>query len=301
MMRDEGGSIASTGLSVLAADESTEATQALAELARSGGSLASDAVQALGQRHDEASLLALVETARTVGVKDQREEALSALAGSKDPRATRALLDAIGDKDLRAPALASLARTGGPDAERALSNAATSSDPDDRLAAARALMAETPPTMLPRLETLARDPDENVAGTAFSALRQASPASALAVASEGLRSSDPEARVAAVGHAGELDTEASRPLLVQALRDSDSAVVVKAAEALSTSGGADAQQALLDVITASRSSDEAKRAAAQALQTMGGAAARDRADLLAPWLAPEEDSSSSEAEDDETP
>jgi HEAT repeat protein len=300
MMRDEGGSIASTGLSVLAADESPDATRALADVARSGGPLASDAVQALGQRHDEASLLALVETARTVGAKDQREEALSALAGSRDPRATRALLDAAGDRDLRAPALASLARTGGPDAERALSSAASSNDPDDRLAAARALMAETPPAMLPRLEALARDTDENVADAAFSALRQASPASALALASEGLHASRPEARAAAVGRAGDLDAEASRPLLVEALRDSDPDVVVKAAQQLSTSGGSDAQQALLDVITASRSSDEAKRAAAEALQAMGGAAARDRADLLAPWLAPPEDSSS-EAEDDETP
>ncbi len=291
MMRDEGGTVATTGLNVLAADESPEATKAIAEIARAGGTLASDAVQALGQRHDEASLVALVETARTVGLKDQREDAISALAGSKDPRATRALLEATSDPTLRAPALASLAKTGGPDAERALASAAASADPDDRVAVARALMGDTPPAMLPRLEKLARDTDENVAGTAFSALRQASPASALAVAAEGLRASDPMARAAAAGRAAELDAEVGRPLLVEALRDPDSSVVVKAAEALGTTGGADAQQALLDVLTATRSSDDAKRAAAQALQAMGGAAARDRSDLIAPWLATDDDSS----------
>jgi HEAT repeat protein len=297
MMRDEGGSVASTGLNVLASDDSAEATKAIADIARSGGPLASDAVQALGQRHDEASLLALVETARTVGAKDQREEALSALAGSKDPRATRALVEATDDSTLRAPALASLARAGGPDAERVLTRAAASADPEERVAVARALMGETPPTLLPRLETLARDPDENVAATAFAALRQAAPASALALTAEGLRSGDADARATAAGHAAELDAEAARPLLVEALRDPDSSVVVKAAEGLATTGGADAQQALLDVITAPQSSDDARRAAAQALQTMGGAAARDRSDLIEPWLAPDEGESAAGDDD----
>ncbi|HEY3817201.1 MAG TPA: HEAT repeat domain-containing protein [Polyangiaceae bacterium] len=298
MMRDEGGGVASTGLRVLSDDESPEATRAIAELARSKGPLASEAVQALGQRHDEASLLALVETARTVGENDQREEALSALAGSKDPRATRALLDATQDTALRGPALASLARIGGPDAERALASAAGSADPADRAAVARALMNETPPALLPHLETLARDPDESVSDAAFAGLRSSAPASAAAVASEGLHAPDAEARVAAAGRAAELDAEVARPLLVEALRDADPSVVAKAAEGLAATGGADAQQALLDVVTASGSSDEARRAAAQALETMGGAAARDHADTLAPWLAPEEDSSEAE---DETP
>jgi HEAT repeat protein len=203
----------------------------------------------------------------------------------------RTMVDAAGDPTLRGPALASLARTGGADAERALSRAAGSADPEERAAVARALMGETPPTLLPRLETLTRDPDDNVAGAAFEALRQASPASALALATAGLHASDPEARATAVGRAAELDAEAARPLLVEALRDLDSSVVVKAAEGLATSGGADAQQALLDVLTATQSSDDARRAAAQALQTMGGAAARDRAELIAPWLSPDDDTS----------
>jgi HEAT repeat protein len=298
MMRDEGGGVASTGLEVLTSDESAEATKAIADMARSGGPLASEAVRALGQRHDEASLLALVDTARVAGEKDQREEALSALAGSKDRRATRALLDATGDEALRGVALASLARTGGPDAERALAGATASTDPGIRVAVARALMSETPPALLSRLEALARDPDADVADTAFTALRQQDPASALALATSGLHAADPEARAAAAGRAGELDAEAARPLLVEALRDSDASVVVKAAEALASSGGADAQQALLDVITASRSSDEARRAAAQALQTMGGWAVRDRSALIDPWLTPGDDSSAAE---DETP
>jgi len=291
MMRDEGGGVASTGLSVLTTDESAEATKAIAEIARSGGPLASEAVQALGERHDEASLLALVETSRTVGLKDQREEAISALAGSKDPRATRALVEATGDPALRDPALTSLARTGGPEAERALAHAAESADPGERSAAARALGGETPAALLPRLERLARDPDGTVADEAFEALRKSAPASALALATEGLRASDPEARAAAVGRAGELDAEAARPLLVEALRDPDSSVVVKAAEGLATTGGADAQQALLDVLTATQSSDDARRAAALALQTMGGAAARDHSELIESWLGSDEDTS----------
>ena len=80
----------------------------------------------------------------------------------------------------------------------------------------------------------------------------------VALAAEGLRAGDPEARAAAAGRAGELDAEAARPLLVEALRDPDSAVVVKAAEALATAGGADAQQALLDVLTAQASLDQAR-------------------------------------------
>ena len=113
------------------------------------------------------------------------------------------------------------------------------------------------------------------------------------MAAEGLRSSDQEQREAAIGRATQLDAEAARPLLLEALRDPDSTVVAQAASALGSAGGADAQQALLDVLTSSRAPDEARRAAADALQTMGGAAARDRAELLAPWLSPEDTGSGS--------
>jgi len=284
MMRDEGGSVASTGLNLLSGDASPQATQALAEVARGGGPLANDAATALGTRKDEASLAALVELARTGGVDSARNAAITSLGGTHDPRAVRVLVDAASDPLARDAALASLARTGGPDAERALAHAAESGNAEERAAVARALTGETPAAMVPRLATLARDPDANVSDAAFQALRTAAPQDALAVATEGMRSADPAARAASVARAGELDAEVARPVLLQAMHDRDPDVVTAAAGQLANAGGADAQQALLDVLTASSSNDDVRRAAAEALQSMGGAAARDHADLIAKWV-----------------
>jgi HEAT repeat protein len=288
MMRDEGGSVAETGLSVLSGDDSPEATKALAEMAHGTSSLSREALQALGSRHDEASVLALVDIARSSTESGSRELALAALGESKDPRALRAMVDAAGDPDLRDSALASLARTGGPEAERALKAAASSSDVQTRSAAAQALVGELPPSMVADARTLARDPEATVSNPAFQALRSTDPTSALAIVNEDLRSTDSETRAQGVERASQLDAEATRPLLLQALRDPDPAVVSAAASALGTAGGSDAQQALLDVLTASSSTDESRRAAAQALDGMGGAASRDHADAIKRWL-PEDD------------
>jgi HEAT repeat protein len=177
--------------------------------------------------------------------------------------------------------------------------AASSADPKARADAARALSSDPPPSLLPDLERLAHDPDAGVSSAAFQALRESSPERALELAREGLRSTDPEQRSAAAERAGQLDTEAARPLMIEALRDPDAAVVVQAASWLGSAGGTDAQQALLDVLEARTSTDEERRAAAQALETMGGAAARDHADLLERWRAePEEEST---GDDDESP
>jgi HEAT repeat protein len=284
MVRDEGGSVASTGLALLKSDPSPEATQALADVVRAGGSLGRDAVEALGARRDEASLVALLDVARTGAAQDLRTVALTSLGGQADPRAVRALVDATADPAVRDEALASLARTGGPEAERALARAATSGSAEERAAAARALVDETPAALLPSLGTLARDPDGTVSTVAFQALRTAAPQEALALATEGLRSPDVAARTEAVSRASQLDPEATRPMLIEALHDADPGVVTAAAGALGTAGGSDAQQALLDVLTRSSSSEDTRRAAAEALQSMGGAASRDHADLISPWL-----------------
>ncbi|HEY8088140.1 MAG TPA: HEAT repeat domain-containing protein [Polyangiaceae bacterium] len=299
MMLDEGGSVAETGLSVLSSDDSPEATRAIAEAARGKGSLGREAVQALGQRHDEASLVALVDIARKPDEGAPRELALMELADSKDPRALRALVDAASDPELRQTALSSLARAGGADAERALRAAATSSDVQARAAAAQAMVGETPASLLPQLKALAHDSDGSVASPAFQALRSTDPTSALGLVAEQLHDRDAETRAQAVGWAGQLDGEAARPLLIQALRDPDPAVVVAAASTLGSTGGSDAQQALLDVVTGSSSSDEARRAAAQALDAMGGAAARDHAEIIQKWMPDEGDSASGDDESGE--
>jgi HEAT repeat protein len=217
-------------------------------------------------------------------VDSARNAAITSLGGSNDPRAVRVLVDSARDPLARDAALASLARTGGAEAERALTHAAESQNADERAAAARALTGETPAAMVPKLASLARDADANVADAAFQALRTAAPQDALAVATEGLRSADPAARAASVGRAGELDPEVARPILIQATHDADPDVVTAAASALGNAGGAEAQQALLDVLTSSSSSDDVRRAAAEALQSMGGAGARDHAELIAKWV-----------------
>jgi HEAT repeat protein len=297
MVHDEGGSVASTGLTLLTSDPSPEATQALAEVARTGGSLGHDAVEALGARRDDAALTALLDLSRTGAAQDMRAVALTTLGGQSDPRAVRALLDAAADPAVRDTALASLARTGGAEAERALARAAASSSADERAAAARALVDETPPGLVPNLGVLARDRDESVSTMAFQALRTAAPQEALALATEGLRSSDVAARTEAVSRASQLEPEATRPMLIEALHDADPGVVAAAASALGNAGGSDAQQALLDVLTRSSADDDMRRAAAEALHGMGGAAARDHADLIARWLA---DEGEGEAEGDES-
>lgn len=297
MVRDEGGSVASTGLTLLTSDPSAEATKALAEVARAGGSLGHDAVEALGNRRDEASLVALLDVAKSGAAQDMRNVALTTLGGQSDPRAVRALVDATSDPAVRDAALGALARTGGPDAERALAKAAASASADERAAAARALVDETPASLVPNLAALARDKDESVSNVAFQALRTAAPQQALDLATEGLRSPDAAARAEAVSRATQLDPEAVRPMLIGALHDPDPDVVSAAAGALANAGGADAQQALLDVLTRSSSNDETRRAAAEALQGMGGAAARDHADLISRWVEPAAQEESTEGEE----
>jgi HEAT repeat protein len=294
MVRDEGGSVASTGLTLLTSDPSPEATKALAEVARTGGSLGQNAIEALGNRRDEASLTALLDVARSGAAQDTRNVALTTLGGQQDPRAVRALVDATSDPAVRDAALGALARTGGPDAERALAKAAASANAEERAAAARALVDETPPGLVANLGVLARDRDESVSNVAFQALRSAAPQQALDLAAEGLRSTDAAARAEAVARASQLDPEAIRPMLIGALHDSDPDVVAAAAGALANAGGGDAQQALLDVLTRSSSSEDTRRAAAEALQSMGGAAARDHADLISPWVTQEEEGESGE-------
>ena len=284
MMQDEGGSVAETGLNVLSSDDSPEATRAIAEAARGKGSLGREAVQALGQRHDEGSLLALVNIARSTATDGPRELALMELADSKDPRALHALVEASSDPTLRQTALSSLARAGGPDAERALRSAASSSDVETRAAAAQAMVGDVPASLLGQLKVLAHDSEGSVANPAFQALRSTDPASAMGIVTEQLHDRDAETRAQAVAWASQLDAEATRPLLIQALRDADPAVVAAAASTLGSTGGSDAQQALLDVVLGSSSSDESSRAAALARDSLGGAAARDHADVIQKWL-----------------
>jgi HEAT repeat protein len=284
MLRDEGGNVASTAVQLLEHDESPQATQALAEAARAPSALGQAAVSALGSRKDEASTLALIDLAREGGSRQTRRLALAQLSGSTDARAERALLEAAADPQLRESALTSLAHDSSEPAARALAKACGSSDPVERAAAARALLNQTPPALTPALNALARDADERVSRVAFEALQYAAPKEAEQMVLEGLRSTEADARSVAVSRAGQVDGEAVRPALIEALRDRDATVAAAAASALGAAGGSEAQQALLDVLTASSSSEDARHAAAEALADIGGAAMRDHGDLVHAWL-----------------
>src|SRR5262249_25011892 len=95
-----------------------------------------------------------------------------------------------------------------------------------------------------------------------------------------LRSGDKEARQRALSAASMMDSSTVRPLLVGALRDEDPQVATQAAQQLGNVGGADAQSALVDVITQSASPADVRMAAAEALDRMGGAAAARYRDLI---------------------
>src|SRR5262249_12842529 len=94
---------------------------------------------------------------------------------------------------------------------------------------------------------------------------------------------DKEARQRALSAASMLDAGAVRPMLVSALRDKDLQVATQAATQLGNVGGAEAQNALVDIITQTGAAQELRMAAANALDQMGGAAAvryRDTIDQI---------------------
>ena len=161
MMRDEGGSVAQTGLNVLASDDSPEATQRhrrpcpreRRDEPRGGAGARRTArrgVSGGAGRHRARA-----------GHPDAREVALVALGGSKDPRATpgawstRRTIRSSATRRWRA-----WREREGPRPSARSPAPPRAPTRRSRAAAAQALVGETPPALLPRLEALARDPDE---------------------------------------------------------------------------------------------------------------------------------------------
>ena len=284
-MKDEGGADAQVAVRMLGQDESAEARDALLDMARAGGPHAAQAVSALGGRRDADSLRALTDLAERGASSDLRVEALRALGQSNDSRAVPALTRALSSSDpgARIAALDALGPIEGGDAERAILDSASRGDTALRAAAAQALAGRGTPASTARLEEMTKDGERQVAQTAYNALVSDAPERAQRVASDALRSTDVSQRRDAVGMVSLLEPEESRPLLLEALRDRDESVVLRAARQLGNVGGSDVQTALYDVMLRSSSSASLKKATAMALERMGGALARTQADVIAKY------------------
>src|SRR5262249_15812467 len=130
------------------------------------------------------------------------------------------------------------------------------------------------------LERLVGDKDAVVAQTALMTLAQTEPARAARIAGNALRAPEPAKRRQAVGTASALEPDRARPLLLTALHDADPTIVETAARTLAQVGGADAQRALVDLLTQSATARSVKRAAAEALTDIGGATLERYRDLV---------------------
>jgi HEAT repeat protein len=248
-------------------------------------------MEALAQHSDEASLKVLGDLAQHAKSLQTREQAISALGSAADPRSTSILLSASRDSDprIKREALVALQRIGGPDAERAIVDATTSSDMGVRMYAVSSLGRLGTPASESQLERLASDKDQNVARVALTTLAQHAPARATGFVDRALRSDDPRTRTQALEIASSLDAATARRVALTAIKDPDESVVSAAVSRLAEMGGPEAQNALIDVLSNARSSDDVKREAADALQEMGGEAARRWSGLIDKYKTPEDD------------
>jgi HEAT repeat protein len=273
----DGGSSAQQNLAILSRDESDEARAALADVARRGGANGAEALNALASRDDPASRSTLVELAADAAHPD----AMQALGRLHDERAIPIALAAAESADVstREAALTTLAAVGGADAERALASAAASPDVETRRAAASAYSSvdESSPT----LGVLAQDADSEVSRSAFGRLAVVDPARAETVMTARFSSPDPSARQDALWFSSQLDGDVARPYLIAALRDPSAEVVADACSRLADVGGADAQTALLAVMTNPDSTPALAAAAASALEQTDGELARQQAAAIA--------------------
>ena len=94
-----------------------------------------------------------------------------------------------------------------------------------------------------------KDADSEVSRSAFGRLAVVDPARAETVMTARFSSPDPSARQDALWFSSQLDGDVARPYLIAALRDPSAEVVADACSRLADVGGADAQTALLAVMT----------------------------------------------------
>ena len=146
--------------------------------------------------------------------------------------------------------------------------------------AVRSLARVGTPAATAQLEQLVNDKDPNVSSSALMTLAQTSPDKAAALADRAMKSDDKQLRSSMIQTASNLPPETARRVLLAGVKDSDPGVVESAISQLAQLGGPEAQRALLNVIMDRDANKDLKRAAAQGLDDMGGAAARDNSDLI---------------------
>jgi HEAT repeat protein len=281
LSRDAGGNAAMAAVNVLGEDTSPEAGRALVDAVRSGSAAAPQALAWLAKRGDEASLGAVADVART-GAGDTRLQALEALGGSGDPRATTTLLASLKESDpnVRRVALGALASVGGSEAERAIATVATTGSPEDRLTATQSL-AQLGADAAGPLEKLAHDADPDVARTALLGLAADAPDRAARVIGDVAHATDPQTRLVAIQATQQLEPDDASRILVAALRDGDVSVTQTAAAGLGRLGTPEGEAALADLMTLPTAPYEAQRAAADALAEAGGEVATRYASVIA--------------------
>lgn len=278
----ESNELADVAIQKLALDDGDEARDALIELVRDDGQRANAAATALGRRHDPESQRVLLDAASKGRA---RHQALASLAESGAPGAEGAIAKAYRELEggPRVHALGLLMGLGGSEAERAVDALLKSGRSDDRYTLLSALESSPKSGEPNRLASdlwrkLASDEDVGVASKALGEHFDKHPTEATAILERRMRDEGPEGRRTLISsirwHAGDEGDGAVHTMLLGALRDRDSSVVATAIEALGSEGGAQTQAALADVLTRSSVSDDARKAAAEALEEMGGEFAR---------------------------
>ncbi len=278
----EGGQVAYTALALLGQDATPESRDALVTLARAGGETAQQAMTALAQHGDPEAVRALGDLARTAKTPQLRGQAIASLGSSGNPKNAPFLISAARDKDatVRRAAVAALGRVGGEGVERTLVDAASDSDLSTRTMAIRSLGMVQTSAAKSELEKLASSTDTQTARAAFQSLVGAAPDRAAALADRAMATGSTEMRQEIVQNAAQFPTETSKRILRSALQDSNETVATTAVNTLSNVGGADAQQALLDVLTNRDASAAVKQAAADALERSGSDMARQHETLI---------------------
>ncbi|HEU4404364.1 MAG TPA: HEAT repeat domain-containing protein [Polyangiaceae bacterium] len=295
--RRESNDLADVAMQKLALDDGDEARDVLIELVRGDGARAGQAAAALGRRRDPESQRALLEAASR---GKARRQALASLAEAGAPGAEGAVAKAYREAEgmLRDEPLALLMGLGGAEAERAVDELLKSGKRDDRRTLLSALESVRSSEASDKLVSdlwrkLGSDDDIEVASKALAHQLEQRPAEAAALLERRMRDEGPEGRrtliYALQWRAGDEGDGVIHPMLLGALRDRDSSVVAAAVETLGQEGGAQTQAAIADVLTRPGVSDEARRAAAVALEEMGGEVARRYAGLIERAKADDDD------------
>jgi HEAT repeat protein len=294
-----GGQNRDTALDLLIGDRTDASRDALIAMVQSGHSGASGALNVLANRHDPESLRALTEFAQHGDDPQLRAQALQALGELHGTQSEATLLAATHDEDstVRESAVQALITMGGEAADRTIAEASQSSDPGTRRVVLASLADQQSPASAEQIERFAHDDDPAIAHQAIEALVTASPERATAFLSTSIHASEARDRSWAVDVAERLDATASQPILAAAVRDHDPEVIASVARVLRARGGIESQELLVSMLTQDWATDDAHRAAAAAIDDLGGPTAeqyralidryRDEAEAAGiPWPSP---------------